>query len=411
MTLEATTMRTGTMGKVIVQITHITWRDGRPRFIPGTNLRAMGYSGRDLKHPDGSYYSLSECREWSGDLCRQLADIRENQQQSTTSRPQLPGSSKAFDTLGQVYDKWIRSSRFSRGTTKTGRKSRKPLSRKSITFYKKMMHHIERDHVTLWNTPAAAIKTHHLESFYDRLDEDHGVSVSCGVMKTLSSMFNFARKHNIVSDNPVHGVAITAPEPNLRAGTIEEMQHLITTADNIDLPQIGDSILLGLMTGQRQADRLNLVEAGRNNGRIFFKQQKTGALVDIPELPQLATRLKANYARRAGNKINWPGIIIHEATQRVYKVPRYTADFRKVVATAAKTMPSLADFRDKHLRKTCVTWQANAGCTNLEIAQVTGHSLVSISNILKHYAAPDPERADNAMDKLGNWLEKKGADL
>ena len=40
------------MTNVSVRIRNIVWRGGRPRFEPGPSLRALGFAGEDLKHPD-----------------------------------------------------------------------------------------------------------------------------------------------------------------------------------------------------------------------------------------------------------------------------------------------------------------------------------------------------------------------
>jgi integrase len=68
-------------------------------------------------------------------------------------------------------------------------------------------------------------------------------------------------------------------------------------------------------------------------------------------------------------------------------------------------LPSLADARDQDLRDTAVTWLARAGCTMPEIAQITGHSLQSIQQTLKHYLASHPEIADHAIAKLVAWYD------
>jgi hypothetical protein len=70
--------------------------------------------------------------------------------------------------------------------------------------------------------------------------------------------------------------------------------------------------------------------------------------------------------------------------------------------------PSIAGKRDQDLRDTAVTWLARAGSTLPEIAAVTGHSLTSIHNIMKHYLAITPELGDVAVDKLAAWMEREG---
>ena len=66
-------------------------------------------------------------------------------------------------------------------------------------------------------------------------------------------------------------------------------------------------------------------------------------------------------------------------------------------------MASLEGFRDQDLRDTAVTWLALAGATLPEIASVTGHSLQSIHDVLKHYLARHPEMAEHAIAKLVEW--------
>ena len=38
------------MAKLRIRITHVSWRDGRPRFQPSAQLREEGWKGEDLRH-------------------------------------------------------------------------------------------------------------------------------------------------------------------------------------------------------------------------------------------------------------------------------------------------------------------------------------------------------------------------
>ena len=51
---------------------------------------------------------------------------------------------------------------------------------------------------------------------------------------------------------------------------------------------------------------------------------------------------------------------------------------------------------------------ARAECTLPEIAAITGHSLKSIYQILKHYLSIDEKLADNAIRKLLDYMEREG---
>lgn len=47
------------------KVPYVKWRDGRPRFEPGPALRRRGVRGVDLRHPDGTWFLLHECMEYS----------------------------------------------------------------------------------------------------------------------------------------------------------------------------------------------------------------------------------------------------------------------------------------------------------------------------------------------------------
>ncbi len=63
---------------------------------------------------------------------------------------------------------------------------------------------------------------------------------------------------------------------------------------------------------------------------------------------------------------------------------------------------------DQDLRDTAVTWLARAKATLPEIAAITGHSLKSIHDIMKHYLAITPELGDAGIRKFTAWMEREG---
>ena len=88
-------------------------------------------------------------------------------------------------------------------------------------------------------------------------------------------------------------------ESVVRFGTFAEMMHLIETADELGVPEMGDSIMLGLFTAQRQNDRLNLEGGQVKDGEIYLRQSKTGKAFVIPAAAPLVARLEAGRRRRA----------------------------------------------------------------------------------------------------------------
>ena len=61
------------MVKLEIRITHVAWRDGRPRFAPGPKLRRLGFKGEDLKREDGSWMDAQEAARWVEEKARETA--------------------------------------------------------------------------------------------------------------------------------------------------------------------------------------------------------------------------------------------------------------------------------------------------------------------------------------------------
>ena len=70
----------------------------------------------------------------------------------------------------------------------------------------------------------------------------------------------------------------------------------------------------------------------------------------------------------------------------------------------ASKMPKskITDLHFHDLRGTAVTMLAEAGCSNAEIAAITGHSLTHVETILVKYMSLTRDLARSAMTKLEN---------
>lgn len=150
------------------------------------------------------------------------------------------------------------------------------------------------------------------------------------------------------------------------------------------------ALLLGLWTGQRQGDLLRLPWSAYDGTHIRLRQSKTGARVSIP----VGAPLKAALDEVAKTK-QGPIILTSMDGQR------WTSDgFRSSWGKACRKAGIVGvTFND--LRGTAVTRLALAGCTEAEIATITGHSLRDVRSILDaHYLHRDPALAESAIRKL-----------
>ena len=147
-------------------------------------------------------------------------------------------------------------------------------------------------------------------------------------------------------------------------------------------------LLLALWTGQRQGDLLRLPWSAYDGTHIRLRQSKTGARVVIPVGAPLKAALDAAAKRSP--------IIL---TSRAGKP--WTSDGFRASWSIARTKAGIVGVTFNDLRGTAVTRLAIAGCTEAEIATITGHSLRDVHSILDaHYLHRDPALAESAIRKL-----------
>ena len=442
------------MAKVIVKIQHVSWRAGRPRFQPSPKLRAFGFKGEDLRHPDkGPWFTVDEASRWidAKMVAVEAALRREPDGKSAITGTKLqtgkPVARRApVYTVEDLFEDWFRNPRFAGKDLVDGKRKQKALSPATVADYRAKRNVLEKYDPELFRSAVAALDPPILFGLYEELWRDRGLAMARGILAVLSAAISWGMRRGKVKIpvNPALRLGMELPEPRIRAGEPEEMRALVAAADAIGRPEIGDSVVLGLWTGQRQTDRLALVDAGLVNRRRIFKQSKTGAIVAIHEAPELEARLAAMRRRRAAATTGkadarpartaaaLPFVIVDETAAAPFKPDWYRHVFADVRTAAvagiwrdkegklrigvdeadrgrndiewiAPAVPTLADFQERDLRDTAVTWLARAGCTVPEIAAITGHAHGSVTQILKHYLARHPELGDTAIAKMIAW--------
>jgi len=147
-------------------------------------------------------------------------------------------------------------------------------------------------------------------------------------------------------------------------------------------------LMLAIWTGQRQGDLLRLGWSAYDGKHIRLRQSKTGARVVIPVGVPLKSMLEATRRRATVVLVNSEG--------QPWTSDGFRASWRKACAAAGVVGVTFHD-----LRGTAVTHLALAGCTDAEIATLTGHSLRDVHAILDaHYLNRDPALAESAVRKL-----------
>lgn len=168
----------------------------------------------------------------------------------------------------------------------------------------------------------------------------------------------------------------------------DEARFLAVAPPHLHLP-----LILALWTGQRQGDLLKLVWTQYDGRYIRLQQGKTQTRVTVPVGKPLKDRLDAIRGRVG------PILISSEGTP-------WTEDgFRSSWGKACK-LAGIVGVTFNDLRGTAVTRLALAGCTEAEIATITGHSLKQVRSILDtHYLHRDIRLGESAIAKLEKRTE------
>jgi len=216
-----------------------------------------------------------------------------------------------------------------------------------------------------------------------------------------SVLWNFGRRRGAVTANVWKDLGLETPEAEVHIWTDSEIIAMVAKSDTMRRPSIGTAIRLAAETGQRQGDILDMRRGRDWDGRMLRRDQnKTGAYVTIPATQRLLDRL----ALLPSDNIL---LVVNEHTRTQWRQQAFSRAFREIAIAAE--LPHL-EFRS--LRATCVCRLATAGCTIPEIASITGHTLVSVHHILKHYWRPDSEQAKNAISKMeAYWQEQAKSTL
>ena len=207
-------------------------------------------------------------------------------------------------------------------------------------------------------------------------------------LSVLARILSWGMDRGLVSANPCEkrGRLYQGGGRVDKVWTLEDETNFLAHApQRLHLP-----LLLALWIGQRQGDLLRLPWSAYDGTSIRLRQHKTGVRVLIP----CGAPLKA--ALDAAAKVKQGPLILVSSTGRPWTRHGFKAAWRTACRDAGVVGLTFHD-----LRGTAVTRLALSGCTEAEIATITGHSLRDVQTILdSHYLHRDPALAESAIRKL-----------
>lgn len=212
------------------------------------------------------------------------------------------------------------------------------------------------------------------------------------LFKLMSSILAFGEERAIIELNPLKGIKLNSPKN--RSEMVWTLGQIKTVISHSPM-ELEWAIKLALLTGQRRGDLIKWPWQNMRGDLLSLQQSKTMARVDIPVGPSLA-RLLNGIPRRADT------ILTNRHGRPWADGSGLSKMWREAVAKAGFGHLDLT-FHD--LRGTAVTCLADAGCTHIQIAAITGHSLEHVGKILKIYLKRTTEQARQAVAMLEtSWI-------
>ena len=374
---------------------YFKWRDGRPRWEPGPGIRDAGFRGRDLRDASGAWLRLEAAIAAAEELNAEVAAWRAR---GAPRRRPGEGVPRNPNTCAALWDAYKASPKWSRLASST----QKDYENKARVWLD-----------TFGAEPAAALRHHHLYTWWERQHGERGHAMANGTIAVARLALSHAVRLGWLTTNPARALALDGVAPRCVVWSPTELAALIRCADNTGLPSVGDAVVVALHTGQRQGDVLALKMGRARDGWCRFITGKTGARVDVPMTPQLEARLAAIKARRrhpSGSVVPFQidSHVVLDERGNQYKSDWFRKQWAIVRADVARELPAVASKQFLDLRDTAITRLALAGCTVPQIRAITGHSMETIHQVLQHYLVLDDALAIGAIERLKTWMAEEG---
>ena len=280
-------------------------------------------------------------------------------------------------TVAWVIQKYRESDRFRR------------LSPSSTKIYTRWLRYFEN---TWGAMPITGISKRVVLKFSEML-RDRPATQRHAVL-TLYNVFSEAQRWGLIgSENPASRVGLSKPRRRQEVWSPDDCAAWIREASQHRLAAtMVPYFKLLERTAQRPGDVLAMQWQQYDGLWINLTQQKTGKLVRIPVHHELRAILDR---AQQGDAFRVTGPIITQPDGRRYKIGHLTAVFREISRAAG-----LDHLQARDLRRTACVRFAEADCTEIQIAAISGHNIERTRQILETYVPRTDAMGRAAMDKL-----------
>lgn len=244
---------------------------------------------------------------------------------------------------------------------------------------------------------ASGFERKHIRELYENMVSKKGYSKDKAnrVIKWLRVLLSDAIEEGLRKDNPAFNLQLEHNPPRSEVWNQYEVAQFVLKATEMDRSSIGLAVMLAFDLGQRQGDIIKL-SWNQYDGKFYnIRQGKTGARVAIPLLADMKASLDATPRKSIQ-------IIISEETNRPYKADDFRHHFRDIANACGFKQKQFLD-----LRRSSVVRLSLAGCSPQLISSITGHSIHTVTQILKVYNPPTKEQAAAAITLLEAYMGKQ----
>jgi hypothetical protein len=381
-----------------MQVRYLIRRDGPeggpPRWFwqPSSELREQGF--RPCRVPD-NWRDLADPvqLEAAAIACAQArnAELDRWRAGKTASAPAKPAAA-GERTVNALIAEFLASDDFT---------SKRPATRE---WYRQILKTVEA-----WcgEAPVAAMTTERFTVFYKAL-RTQKPALAHAVMRVARLLFAYARRNGWRRDNPATELALVGLEKSGRLWPRDAVAAFVAMADRMDRHSIGTAVFVNHWLGQRQADVLALPRRLLDPRGYVLRQRKTGAGVPLPiaAVPPLVARIEAELARQAARGHAGTMLLLCETTGKRWSEDQFRREFNRVRAALAAETPrfevdylpagvdadspdaftiATAELQFMHLRHTAIVRHKEAGSDIADIAALSGHSLVTVNQVIEHY--------------------------
>ena len=233
----------------------------------------------------------------------------------------------------------------------------------------------------------AGLEPHHVLKLRDQYAETPAQTNN--MLRGLSAMLSWAVPRGWLSVNPV----LTVKKLKGGKGYVPWSWEAICLFEREARPEMWQAAALALYSGQRQGDVMKLRWDCLRDGYIALEQEKTGKELDIPVHDRLAPVIATLPRRHA--------FLLSDTKGNPWDVERF-----RTVWGRELDRPVFASLRAAHLvfhglRKSAVVMLLEAGCTDAEVASITGQS----RQMIEHYS----RRVNNKKLAAAAILKWQGA--